>query len=380
MLRLLGKFWLPDPYGLPWGLVLVAFEGREGFLSVLFEKLHGLVLCEDAALAGGIDKSVFRTVAKLNTGGACACEKVWGCLAAEAQHLVCQIPDFCLGVLAAADGKPVAQGVGVHAYDGLELRCLGLQIAQVLFRQSCLKACIVPLGGEGCQFPACEARLVSVRQGDLGREVGDGFGIDNGEDSLAPQFCAAGFDEIGGNALAHKLGFGHAAVAFNAEEEVIEFQGCAVVAGDNVLDDFLRILGGDNVFEAAFGAHEAGSYVRINLAAACEQQDLSLACVLFLDHIWDLPWRALLCGICIHCQRLHRVFKKHYVYDFRQLKQRPSRIQKNLHLLVKDFCRRADKRFRRNNPEENRFSSKSAGMDAKDCTIPDGLSKAIHGL
>lgn len=55
------------------------------------------------------------------------------------------MPYFVLGIAAAADGKPVEQGVGIHADDGLEFRGLRLQVAQIFFWQARVKASIIPL-------------------------------------------------------------------------------------------------------------------------------------------------------------------------------------------------------------------------------------------
>ena len=133
-------------------------------------------------------KTILRAIAKLHAGRAGSLEKVRSGLDAEPAHLVGQIADFCLGVQAAAYGKPVPQGVGVHADDSLELRGLRLEIAQVLLRQAGVKAGIVPLSRKVGEIATRKHCLSSVGERHPGREVGGLLRIDNGKGALAAEF------------------------------------------------------------------------------------------------------------------------------------------------------------------------------------------------
>ena len=66
-----------------------------------------------------------------------------------------------------------------------------------------------------------------------------------------------------------------------------------MAAGEDVLDNLFRVGRGNDFFQTAFRADKACRDIRIDMTAAGKQQNLALACVLFLDH-GDLPvWLGL---------------------------------------------------------------------------------------
>lgn len=99
-------------------------------------------------------EAVFWAVPELHTAGARSAEKIRSGLHAEFTHLVGQIAYLILGVEAAAYGKPVPEGVGIHADDGLELRGLGLEVSEILLRQVRIQASLIPLARKVCELPS----------------------------------------------------------------------------------------------------------------------------------------------------------------------------------------------------------------------------------
>ena len=185
----------------------------------------------DPAIAARVLQIVFRAIPQLHAVGARAFKQVGRGPAAEAQHLPGQIPDFMLGVAAAADGEPVQQGVGVHADDGFEFRGLRLQIAQVFLGQSGFQPGFIPLAGQLGQIPAAERGRAAAGQGYGRGKFRHLARIDHGEAPFTVELRPARLDEVGGQTLAHQLGLGHARVARHAEEKIVEFQGRAMPAG-----------------------------------------------------------------------------------------------------------------------------------------------------
>ena len=241
---------------------------------------QGFFLGQDTAAAFGVLQAILRAVAQMHTAGPGPLEQVRCGLAAQGKHLPGQMADLVLGVAAAADGEPVQQGMGVHADDGLELRGLGLEVAQVFFRQSGFQPGVVPLAGQVGQVPAGQTGRVPVRQGHLGTEVTHAGGIDHGKTPFAAQLRTTGLDEVGSQALAHQLGLGHAGIAFHAEKEKVEFQRGAMPAFQDIAHDLPGIGRGHYLT-----AHETRRDVRVDLAAPGQQHHFAVPGIFFIQHV-----------------------------------------------------------------------------------------------
>jgi len=125
---------------------------------------------------------------------------------------------------------------------------------------------------------------VPIGQGHLRRKFGHAARIHHGIAALAAQLRPPGFDEVGGQPLAHKLGFCNARIALNAKEKKVEFKRGPVAGIENILHDLARVGRGHNFFQIALAAHKSGGDIRVDFSAACQQHNLAVASVFFVKH------------------------------------------------------------------------------------------------
>ena len=123
-----------------------------------------------------------------------------------------------------------------------------------------------------------------VGQGHLRGKFGHAARIYHGIAALAAQLRPPGFDEVRGQPLAHKLGFGNARIALDAKEKKVELKRGPVAGIENILHYLAGVGRGHDFFQIAFAAHKPGGDIRIDFSAACQQHNLAVASVFFVKH------------------------------------------------------------------------------------------------